>query len=340
MKLTERIQAFSQLHARLSAWPTDEKQAIFAQAKAKNPWFTEESCERAVSGILAFLEKEALQTWVSAYPITDAPSGKRVGLVLAGNIPLVGFHDLLCVLISGHKAHVKLSSQDEVLPRFLIHELIRIDSYFAQAIELTERLNQMDAVIATGSDNTARYFDYYFREIPHIVRKNRTSMAVINGQEKPEDNERLGRDIFQYYGLGCRNVSKIFIPKEYYLPTLIDSLEPYHEVINHNKYVNNYEYRRSIFLVNKYPHLDNGFLLFEESTQLVSPIGVLYYERYEDEQSLKALLDANADKIQCVVSNQAWWPNSFDFGQAQTPNLSDYADNVDTLTFLTTLAHG
>jgi hypothetical protein len=243
---------------------------------------------------------------------------------MAGNIPLVGFHDLLCVLISGHRLSAKLSSQDSVLMRYVVEKLVAIEPRFKDYISFVERMNDADAVIATGSDNTARYFEYYFRNIPHIIRKNRSSCAILRGTETNEQLIALGKDVFSYFGLGCRNVSKLFVPKDYDFKRLLDLWQPYHDVFNHHKYVNNYDYNKSILLVNRTPHLDNGFVLITENKALVSPISVVYYEVGEP--------DPSSDKIQCVVSAE-----HVPFGKTQEPELTDYADRVDTLKFLTAL---
>jgi hypothetical protein len=181
-------------------------------------------------------------------------------------------------------------------------------------------------VIATGSDNTARYFEYYFRTKPHIIRKNRSSIAVLTGNETDDQLIALGKDVFSYFGLGCRNVSKLVVPEGYDFTRPLRLWEVYHDVSNHHKYVNNYDYNKSILLINGTHHFDNGFALLTPNEALVSPISVLYYATSADLAS---------DKIQCIVGSGA---NYIPFGTTQEPTLTDYADNVDTLKFLTGLS--
>ncbi|MEM7297733.1 MAG: acyl-CoA reductase, partial [Bacteroidota bacterium] len=260
MNIQERINAFEQLGDKVRKLSEDEINQLSGLAKAKNGWFSEESIHNALNGIAFMLEKEKLEKWISEYSLeNDVP--KIVGVVMAGNIPLVGFHDLLSVLISGHFAAIKPSSDDEVLVSALIGWIEEIEPRFKKNMEIRDKLTEVDAVIATGSDNTARYFEYYFKDIPNIIRKNRTSVAVLTGNETKEELEALGEDIFSYFGLGCRNVSKIFTPKGYDLTEAFPHFEGYNEVIHHHKYRNNYDYYKSIYLVNKTPHLDTGYLL-------------------------------------------------------------------------------
>jgi hypothetical protein len=226
---------------------------------------------------------------------------KKVGLILAGNIPLVGFHDVLCVLATGHHALIKASSQDARLVRHVLNMLATIDARFSAKYSFVERLKDFDAVIATGSDNSSRYFEYYFGKVPHIIRKNRNSIAVITGDETTEELNLLGHDIFDYFGLGCRNVSKLLIPQGYDIGTFFRPIETYQPVINHHKYNNNYDYNKSIYLVNSEKHFDNGFLLLKESEALASPLAVLYYEHYDTMADAEKTINANSDKIQCVV---------------------------------------
>jgi hypothetical protein len=253
---------------------------------------------------------------------------------MAGNIPLVGFHDLLCVLLSGHLLLAKPSSDDKYLMHWIVDELTRIDSRLCERITFVERLNDADAFIATGSDNTGRYFEYYFRHKPHLIRRNRTSLGILTGQETPEEMAALGADIFQYYGLGCRNVSKLMVPKDYRFDKLLDNLQPWERVLEQNRYQNNYDYNKSILLVNRVPHFDNGFVLLTESAQLVSPISVVHYGTYTDNTDLQQQLAQVAEQTQCLVSAGGQFPGSFPFGQAQCPSVSDYADGVDTMAFL------
>jgi hypothetical protein len=261
---------------------------------------------------------------------------RTVALVLAGNIPLVGFHDLLCVLVSGHRAQLKLSSKDSRLMMYLIKHLLWLEPEFEKYITIKEsKLEEFDAVLATGSDNSSRYFQQYFGKYPHIIRKNRTSISILNGFESTDQLQALGKDVFTYFGLGCRNVSKVFVPQEYDFKPLLDSWSTYQEIINHHKYINNYDYQKSILLVNRTPFLDNGFVLLQESDRLVSPISVLYYERYSSTVDLQQKINSNAEKIQCIVGNSK--PATVPFGKAQIPEVWDYADQIDTLKFLSEL---
>ena len=253
---------------------------------------------------------------------------------MAGNIPGVGFHDLLCTLVAGHKARIKLGSSDSILIPWLVEQLKALSPELAESITFEERLRDMDAYIATGSDNSARYFDYYFGKYPHIIRKNRTSIAVINGKESVADLELLATDIFTYYGLGCRNVSKVYFSHPSQVQDFMKVMEKTNDALHHHKYFNNYEYNKSKYLINRVPHFDNGHLLLVEAKDLVSPISVIYYEIYESVDSLKENLNTFEDKVQCVVSKEAWFDGSIPLGTAQRPEVNEYADKVDTLKFL------
>ncbi|MEL7003222.1 MAG: acyl-CoA reductase [Bacteroidota bacterium] len=332
----QKISAFTKLGDHLSNLNGEELDDLIYEVGASNTWFTKDSVRSAIEGLVYMLQEESLNLWISNYSIND--QNKLVGIIMAGNIPAVGFHDLLCVVISGNKALVKLSSQDDALMGYIITKLFEIEPQFKSHIYVVDQLKDMDAVIATGSDNTSRYFNYYFSKYPHIIRKNRTSCAVITGKEIEDDFKRLGADIFQYFGLGCRNVSKLFVPKGYEFEAFWKGISSYQTVINHHKYSNNYDYNKSIYLVNSEPHLDNGFLLLKKSDQLVSPISVLFYEEYEDQKHLQSLLELQEEKIQCIVSLNKNWPGSFEFGNAQCPGANDYADNIDTMKFLTALS--
>jgi hypothetical protein len=336
--LSARISAFVRLGERLLSLEEEEKNSLFLRAQNQNAWFTFRSLVQAIEGIRLLLSEDALIKWVGSYPMTDPEVPKSIGLLMAGNIPAVGFHDLLAVLISGNIACVKLSSTDAVLLLWLINELCTIEPRFAERIQVEEMLKNKDAYIATGSNNSARYFNYYFGKFPHVIRANRSSVAVLSGQETEQDLAALGKDIFDYFGLGCRNVSKVFVKDNTQLTLLLDALSSHAEVASHHKYLNNYEYNKSIYLVNREPHLDNGFLLLRESTELVSPIGVLFYEVYSDEAGLAARLAALDSQIQCVVGDSAHSSLArIPFGNTQCPAPWDYADGVDTLKFLLSL---
>lgn len=303
-----------------------------------NPWFSEDNVRNSVEAIANSLNQEQLIDWLSAYikQIKDTKKPLRVAVIMAGNIPMVGFHDMLCVLISGNKFVGKLSSDDKFLLPFITKILIAIEPGFSDYIEFTEgSLKNINAVIATGSNNSARYFDYYFGKYPNIIRKNRNSVAVLTGNESINDLRLLGKDVFQYFGMGCRNVSKFFVPRGYTFDTFYESVFDYKHIINNNKYCNNYDYNRTVYLMsNNSSLLDNNFLLLKEDICYASPIGVLFYEFYEDINNLNVRLESDKDQIQCVVSNSPHIINAIGFGEAQCPKLTDYADGVDTMKFL------
>ena len=333
MNLVERVRAFNLLGNKIDHLSVEEKDIIIDRASSLNPWFVPKSIILSLHGISRFLKEENLSTWANKYNLSDEKN-KKVGIAMAGNIPLVGFHDYLSVLISGNEVVIKLSSQDSYLLPKINSWLIEIEPRFSNKIHFAERLNKVDAIIATGSDNTSRYFEYYFRNIPHIIRKNRSSVAILMGGEDSTHLTELGKDVFSYFGLGCRNISKFFVPEGYEFIKLLDSWECYKEIINHHKYANNYDYQKSILLVNKIPHLDNGFVLITQNEQLVSPISVVYFETYTTQSDLKRKIKIQKDKIQCIVSENGWFDESLPFGKAQFPELWDYADGIDTLKFL------
>lgn len=336
MNLEKRIKAFSELGNHLKQLPDVELETVYLKAKEKNPWFIKSNIDLSLDGISIFLNQNELENWLTKYNINKS-APKKVGVAMAGNIPLVGFHDYLCILISGHQAQIKLSAQDAELLPYIHKKLTAIEPAFEDRVTFEERLHHYDAAIATGSDNTSRYFSYYFKNVPHIIRKNRTSCAVLLGGETPEELNALGNDTFQYFGLGCRNVSKIYIPEEYDLIPLLREWEKFTDIVQHNKYANNYNYQRSIHLTNLKHFYDNGAILLIESNKLVSPIAVMYYERYSDQNDLKNKLNQQSEKIQCILSAKGWFKGSIPFGKAQKPELDDYADNVDTMKFLAAL---
>lgn len=333
MTIQERKEGLSALGKWFQTIEKSELDQLIMSAGNENSWFTPTSIISALNAWAQVLSTEKIERWTANYTLSMA-APKRVGLIMAGNIPLVGLHDLLTVLISGNEAHIKYSSQDHTLMSAVVNQLKSIDPAFGKRIHVIERLSDVDAIIATGSDNSARYFKHYFSKYPHIIRQNRVSVGIINGQESEEELAKIGQDAFQYFGLGCRNVSKVFVPKDFDLTKLIKSLEAYAPILDHHKYRNNYDYNKSIYLVNGEQHLDSGFFLMRESEELVSPISVLYYETYASEAALDLKLSAHREKIQCIVSAEAWHEGSLDFGTAQTPELWDYADGVDTLEFL------
>lgn len=360
MRLSKRLHTFAALGEYLRSPAAESELAeITERANRRNNWFVPANSRMALRAIAEqFLTTDALTAWTNQYrPEPDA--SKIVGVVMAGNIPAVGFHDLLCVLISGHNLLAKLSSQDFVLMHYLIQKIKDINPDFSSRITLAERLNEADAFITTGSDNTARYFEYYFGKRPHIIRKNRTSVGLLMGEENEEDLTKLGHDILDYYGLGCRNVSTLLVPEEAEgLPgdpahplfnRLLSTLEPRGpEFLTHHKYLNNYDYNKSIYLVNRVSHFDNGFMLLTSNASgLVSPISVVYYQTYATLADANAILTQNIEKIQVVASARNWYSASdtlpgpllpgVAFGQTQCPGLTDYADGVDTMAFLSIL---
>ena len=333
MTLENRIEAFAALGRRLQNLNPDELEYLASRARSANSWFDLPNVTAAFKGVTNLLEEQYLREWLFVYDFPET-SPKKVGIVMAGNIPLVGFHDLLSVLISGHHALVKTSSDDPHLVKFVVDELLKIEPRFAEYISFAEILKESEAIIATGSDNTARYFEYYFASRPHIIRKNRSSVAILTGFETKEELHQLGKDIFQYYGLGCRNISKFFVPEGYRFDAFYEAIEDFKTVLDHHRYQNNYDYNKSILLVNGVPHFDNGFLLLTENKQPVSPISVIHYETFLGLPDLYRKMAEAEAKTQCIVSSAGWYPKSFPFGQAQCPMVWDYADGVDTLAFL------
>ncbi|TDR26119.1 acyl-CoA reductase [Flavobacterium cheniae] len=314
----------------------DEFVNLIELSQSHNGWFTPEHILFSIQSWAKALTEDNLNQWLSNYDFSKIEP-KKVGLVLAGNIPLVGFHDFLSVLISGHDVLVKTSSNDQYLLKFLAKYLIAIQPELNSKITFVEgKLEGFDAVIATGSNNTARYFEYYFKDKPSIIRKNRNSVAVLDGTETFEDLVGLGEDIFRYFGLGCRNVSKLFVPKDYNFDNFFKAMYEYRDVIQYEKYANNYDYNKAVFLMSNFQLLDNEFLTIKEDTSYASPISSVFYEFYENLEEITTRLNADAEQIQCVVSKNLI-PNSVAFGQTQQPRLWDYADNVDTLAFLNNL---
>ncbi|EIW93423.1 long-chain-fatty-acyl-CoA reductase domain protein [Capnocytophaga sp. oral taxon 412 str. F0487] len=316
---------------------TEQSNDIFDKAEQQNSWFTRANVTFAFKSWSEALSKSNVQQWLSQYQLPQTTSPKKILIIMAGNLPLVGFHDLLCVLVAGHKAIVKLSSDDRVLLPYLITQIRTFAPEWAEAVAFTDdKVTEYDAVIATGSDNTARYFEYYFGKKPHIIRKNRHSVAVLTGEETPEELQDLGKDIFLYYGLGCRSVSKLFVPQGYDFDLLFQAIYPYKDIIEEQKYANNYDYNKAVYLMSLYKLLENGFLLLKEDEHYGSPIATLFYEYYTNKETLKKKLATDREKIQCVVGHN-FIDGEIPFGQTQTPKLWDYADGVNTLTFLLNL---
>jgi len=301
-----------------------------------NGWFTKKNILFSLQQWSEALEKEKLEDWLSHY---ETPNDKnlKVAIIMAGNIPLVGFHDFLCVLLSGNKVLVKQSSNDNQILPVITQYLEDIEPVLKERITFTkDRLENFDAVIATGSNNTARYFEYYFSKKPHIIRKNRNSVAILTGNESKKELAPLGEDIFRYYGLGCRNVSKIYVPKGQKLDYFFEAIYDWHSIIDSNKYANNYDYNKAVYLMSEFKILDNGFLILKKDESFSSPIASLFYEEYENLETLQLKLQKEKENIQCIVSN-GLDAKHIPFGKTQQPGLADYADNVDTMKFLINL---
>lgn len=335
MKLSQRIQALIQLGKHLRG-QDDELQAIIQRTAYHNPWFTTENQERAIQAIAEqFLSETTLQEWLSRYNIPEETTPKTVGLVMAGNLPLVGFHDVLCVFVAGHKCKIKLSEKDPYLLPYLLKVLAQIDPATEAYFEWAERLKEIDAVIATGSNNSARYFEAYFGKYPHIIRKNRNGIAVLSGTESPEDLHELGHDIFRYFGMGCRNVSKLYLPRGYDFIPLLEALHEYRDIILHDKYKNNFDYNFALYILNKVKYQGNGCILMIEEASLSSRIAALHYEYYDSLEEIGKELERRAEEIQCIIAQPDLLnTKTFPFGKSQEPALWDYPDGVDSMGFL------
>ncbi len=302
-------------------------------SQSHNRWFTPEQVYFSLAQWAEALTEENLDKWLAGYNL-DNIQAKTVGLILAGNIPLVGFHDFLSVLITGHRVLVKSSSNDKHLLPFLAKYLIAVSPEMKEYITFTDgKLEGFDAVIATGSNNTSRYFEYYFKDKPSIIRKNRNSVALLDGTETHVELIGLGEDIFRYFGLGCRNVSKLFVPQGYDFKAFFEAMYEYGDIIHYEKYANNYDYNKAVFLMSNFKLLDNGFLTIKEDNGYASPISSIFYEFYDNKDTVKQRLEAEHEQIQCIVSNDDAVSN-ISFGETQKPRLWDYADNVDTIAFL------
>jgi hypothetical protein len=310
---------------------------IAKNANILNPWFTEVNILESYQAWGRALAPQKVEQFMARYG-KPTLSSKKVGIISAGNIPLVGLHDILCVILSGYSSIIKLSGRDGGLTKLVTNILITIEPSLKDRISYADdRLTGYDAIIATGSNNSARYFEYYFAKYPHIIRKNRNGVALLSGNETGEQLALLGNDIFSYFGLGCRNVSKLYVPKGYNFTAFFEAIEPLNQVAMHHKYANNHAYSRAIWLIDQTPHLDNGFLLLKQDTAIASPIATLYYEEYNTQTAIIEHLNQNLNLLQCVVSNIEGAPLRVDFGQTQQPELWDFADSVDTMKFLETL---
>ena len=331
MNLQSRIKAFTKLGKYFKNEIYNDMLEDIRIAEIHNPWFTNSSITFSLESWHEQLKEDMLIAWLSPYKLKEVKSKKRILLVMAGNIPLVGFHDFLTVLVLGHKVVIKMSSVDNVLLKFIIKKLISIEPEFARSIFFVDEVKdkKYDGVIATGSDNSSRYFEYYFKDAKKIIRKNRRSIAILDGDESETELKGLAEDVFLYFGLGCRSVSKIFLPSGYNIDKLFNAFYFFNKIIEHTKYANNYDYHKAVFLMGSHKLLDNGFLLMKEDDSLFSPVAMLYYEFYDDINTMEEFITKNNDKLQCVVSKLR-----LPFGTAQKPNLWDYADGIDTIEFL------
>ncbi len=332
MNLQERKDLLERL-GRFMASEDEAWQAAKRKATAQNPWFIPEFIDLAVNNIARkFLSPQGLQTVIEQYKIDDRIEPKKVGIVMAGNIPLVGFHDLLCTFLTGQCAVIKPSSKDEALILFLVAKLKEFDANATSCLTISERLTGCDAYIATGSNTSSTYFDYYFGKYPHIIRRNRTSVAILTGRESDEELDALADDVYLFFGLGCRNVTKLYVPKDFDFERLLNAFTKYNHLADYSKYKNNYDYNLAILLLNHQRYMSNESLLLVEDPSIFSPIAQLNYEHYNDIADVyKQLAQSNA--VQCIVGT-----NAVAFGKAQQPGICDYADGADTVEFLLSLS--
>ena len=335
MELQDRVESFTKLGDFIGKYSDDLSSAV-RLAGIKNHWFTECNVNKALNAVAEkMLNRNKLQAWIANYNL-KSKTPKKVGIIAAGNIPLVSFHDILSVLISGHHLYLKTSEKDRVLTTFLLHQLIQIQPLWKDKIQIDQRWSEIDAVIATGSNNSSRYFEYYFGNKPHIIRKNRHAVAVLTGNETEEQLQALGRDVFEYFGLGCRNVSLLWIPKGYDFGQLIQAWQPYSDLMLLNSYKNNLDYQRTILLMNGTPIIDCDFVNMTDKISVSAPISCVNLAYYTDTKEVQSWLNGHEEQIQCVINFKDFSRN-IDFGIAQEPELQEYADGVDTMEFLSKL---
>ncbi|WP_345988908.1 acyl-CoA reductase [Chryseobacterium sp. Chry.R1] len=308
-----------------------EFELLLRKSEIENPWFTIDNQKFAFRQWAELLTETNIKDWLKDYSASE--TSKRVGLILAGNIPLVGWHDVISVVLSNHIPVIKLSSKDQYIIPFLLKKWKEFSDNNVE-YEFVERLDNFDAVIATGSNNTARYLEYYFKNHLNIIRKNRTSVAVLKGDETEEELKLLANDIFQYFGLGCRNVTRVLIPEDFLIDRLFESFIDHKDIINHHKYANNYDYNRAIYLLNQDKFWDNNFVMLKEDDKLFSPLSVINFSRYSSMDEVRNFIAENEENIQCIVAKDELGLDSIRFGEAQNPGLNTYADNVDTMKFL------
>jgi hypothetical protein len=331
MTVNDRINLLVQLGKYIKQnsqpWQQTKEQAYIA-----NPWFIPEFIEQSTQAIATyFLQKDVLISFANQYAFKDELTPKTIGIVMAGNIPLVGFHDFLCCFLSGHDSLIKASSKDEILIKHLASVLYEIEVTVQNKISFAQTLKNCDAYIATGSNNSGRYFDYYFGKYPSIIRKNKTSVAVLTGNETEEELQKLASDVMLYFGQGCRNVTCLYVPKDYNFEPLINALKKYDYFIEFHKYKHNYDYQLALLMMNNKFYMTNGSVVLSENDSIFSAISHLHYNYYEDLERLTTQLKSN-ETIQCIVGK-----NFTPFGEAQQPRITQFADGVDTLKFLTSL---
>ena len=331
MNLNDRIDAISRLGTYLIGDFETEFLDILTKAEINNPWFTIDNQKQALMNIGMQLNDNNLNAWISPYKLKQNPIPEDVLIIMAGNIPLVGFYDLISVIVTGNNAKVKMSSNDNILLPYLIKKLTEINIGFKQIIQFTDKVRGKvyNKIIATGSNISSRYFEYYFRDTSCLIRKNRRSIAILDGNEDRNELEQLGHDVFSYFGLGCRNVSKFYIPVGYDLDKLFQAFYSYRNIIEHLKYSNNYDYYKAILLMGNNKFMDNGFVILKEDSSLDSPVAIQYYQFYSNIEEVQDMISKNHTKLQCIVSRE-----DVLFGEAQKPNLWDYSDGIDTIDFL------
>lgn len=343
LTLQKRIDGFLHLRDYLMELSNPSKShrdfdEVVQKTSSHNPWFTPKVIHESIEGLVQLLDPFQIQDVVNKYYLGEPTEVRKVAVIMAGNIPMVNFHDYLCILLSGHRFLGKLSSQDKYLLPFFSNKLITFDEGWREYIQFTEeKLTEFDAVIATGSNNSSRYFEYYFGKYPHIIRKNRNSVAILSGNESEDDFKNLFSDVFQYYGLGCRNISQIIVPENYSFIPLFDAWQELgNELLEHNKYKNNYDYYRAMYLVNKNEFFDTGFASVFPSEEISSPVSVIHYWRYHSSNQVKEFLELNKEKIQCVISNVKEFDSNvtYTIGKSQVPSIFDYPDQVDIFQFL------
>jgi len=336
MELSHRIEILKQ-------WGTTIKRrdwsVFYADIQYSNPWFTIPDVEMALSGVCRYLESANLSKWAASYELEHSIT-KVVGLILAGNIPLVGIHDFICIIASGYEAKIKLSTLDQVLLPLLFKELIKLEPEFEKRIQFKEKIlaAEIEAIIATGSDNTSRYLQYNYQNVPQIIRKNRSSIGIIKGDENEQQLIDLGTDIFSYFGKGCRNVSKLLVPKHYDFTEFVSKSQNYRNLLQHHKYRSNYKYGKALYYTEGKDFTDAGYYLLCRDQGMVSPLSVVFYDYYDNQVHLEQLVALSEEKIQCISSAEGWYPQSHAFGDLQKPDLWDYADGIDTMEFLISLS--